>query len=722
MTHDPLSHVPAAPEFRILVIDDNSAIHDDFDKILRGSSSGERDLAAAERALFGPSTPDPHATRFVVDHALQGREGFDRAREAQAAGRPYAVIFVDVRMPPGWDGIETISHLWQHDPTIQVVVCTAYSDHSWAEIVRRLGSSDAFVILKKPFDPIEVLQLTHALARKWDLARQVRGRLEALDGEVRSRAAELEAANIRLVAEFAHKERIEHELRSSEARFASAFAASPIPMMMLAEPDGQIVDVNPAFETLSGRHRPELVGRTLAESGMFRSVQQLANECRQVVAGAMVRQQAHDLQSRPAGERNTLVSIASIGLPAQPHLLLVVEDVTERTAMQKELLHATKMEVVGQLAAGVAHDFNNILAVIQGHASLASSTDGLRQEVIDSLSEILSASQRATALTRQLLAFSRKQVIQRRAIDVNATLHGVEKMMRRLVGDHIKIEWMLGDRLPRVFADAGCLEQILINLAVNARDAMPGGGTIRIVTDRHTADVTESNQHRDRRPGEYVRVGVLDSGHGIAPEIEDRVFEPFFTTKEVGKGTGLGLATVYGILRQHGGWIDFQSEVGRGTAFEFCLPVAGPEVATSEEQPPLGPWTPVPVGMRALLAEDEPSVRNLTVAILRRAGYDVAAAANGAEASRIFNGTPDGFDLLVTDVVMPGGISGLELAVRLRLARPSLPVVVMSGYTLDVTDDLLGRLSGAVFLQKPFDRNALLAAISTARKNTAVPA
>ena len=573
----------AKPANRILVIDDNASIHADFRKILGQEQDQNVGLNRAKALLFGESIAASPHSGFVVDSAFQGREGLAMVKRAAEEGDPYALAFVDVRMPPGWDGVETISHIWQCCPEIQIVVCTAYSDYSWEEMIHKLGHSPNLVVLKKPFDNIEALQLAHALTEKWHLNRKVQSQLENLDALVRHRTSELETANAQLKQEIAKQMKLESQLRQSQ-----------------------------------------------------------------------------------------------------------------------------KMEAVGQLAAGVAHDFNNILTVIQGNTSLLQ--DQFRQDpsCAESLNDISIATERAARLVRQLLAFSRKQMLKPEVLNLGHVVNNLEEMLKRFLGDHIIFEVKAAPDLPPVRADLSMMEQVVLNLSVNARDAMPKGGKLTVSLDAVAIPNDGVQKNSEVRPGQHVCLTVSDTGCGIAPELLPRIFDPFFTTKEIGKGTGLGLATVYGIVKQHNGWVDVQSAANEGTTFRIFLPVCAEDSKPEDSSQPAE--TTAKNGTECVLVvEDEDRVRTLTVAALRKNGYRVLEAASGKSALELFQDHNSEIDLLFTDVMMPGNLLGDELATRLRATKPSLAVLFTSGYTPEVAKTEFRGVGN--FLTKPFTPTQMLATV-----------
>jgi len=384
----------------------------------------------------------------------------------------------------------------------------------------------------------------------------------------------------------------------------------------------------------------------------------------------------------------------------RPNSVLIINtNVSERKELEMQLLHAKRLESIGRLAGGVAHDFNNLLTVITGYCDMLLATAQLPDSSANFLHEIKKASDRAAGLTRQLLAFSRKQILAPRLLDVNTLVHDAENLLRRLIGEHIELTTVLTPGLWPVRADPVQLEQVIINLVVNSRDAMPKGGRLRIETGNARLDAAYAQKHLDVRPGHYVRLAVADTGVGMDQATRAQIFEPFFTTKEIGKGTGLGLATVYGVVKQSGGHVDVDSEPGRGATFQIYLPAA---VGAPEADVPIaGPFQAYAGTGSVLLVEDEEGVRELARLALQTSGYTTQAASDGFEALAMARSRREPFDLLVTDVVMPK-MSGRELAAEIKALSPGIQLLFLSGYTDDavVHSGLLER--GAEFLHKPF--------------------
>jgi len=381
-------------------------------------------------------------------------------------------------------------------------------------------------------------------------------------------------------------------------------------------------------------------------------------------------------------------------------MVVTVEDITARLALEAQLRQSQKMESVGQLAAGVAHDINNILTVIQGHAGLLLNSASRDADSVKSLKQISAASERAAGFIRHLLMFSRKQVYRTKILDLNVVLHNLEYMLPRMLGEHIALEIRGSSDLPRIAADIAMVEQIVMNLVVNARDAMLKGGKLLIETAAVEIDAAYVQSHHEAHSGRFVCLTVTDTGCGMERSVLQRIFEPFFTTKEVGKGTGLGLATVYGIVKQHRGWLEVQSKVGVGTAFKVFLPGAGetgnlPVGPTAESETVRGGRETI------LMVEDENDLLELMREVLQQYQYHVLTASSGAEALHVWDEHHGQIDLLLTDMIMPGGMTGDELATELKRRKPDLKTIYASGYTSAFVGRDFGQ-NGITFLAKPY--------------------
>jgi PAS domain S-box-containing protein len=682
------------PSVRVLIVDDLPAIHDDYRKILAPAKSSALDVEAA--MLFGQPAAPQLSLPFTLDSAFQGEDAASLVKNAVDTQQPYAIAFVDMRMPPGWNGVETVRHLWALDPRLQVVICTAYSDYSWSDTVKILGQSDNLIILKKPFDHIEVQQLAHALARKWQLAREAEHRISDLDTAVRERTT---------------------ELRHAEEGFTQVFDASPLAQAIIALDTGEILAVNGAFEKTIGLTQSRVAGQTPETFGYGVDPVRWRELLAKVSAGEPVDDYPFTYTPTLHVRRAMRGSARYLSIRSRPCSVWVVRDVTDQLRLEEQARQSQKMDAVGQLAAGVAHDFNNLLTAIHGFTEQAL-LETQEPATRTLLQPVLAAALRAAALTRQLLVFSRKQATEPTLLDIADVLRGVQPMLRRLLGEHIDLQWEIPTHLPCVFADIANLEQVVVNLALNARDALPlTGGTLRIAAGTREFATDGDAAKFDGRAGRFVTIEVQDNGSGVSAEVLPHIFEPFFTTKEVGKGTGLGLSTVYSIVRQHDGWINVQTSVGRGTTFTVFQPIAeSPEApATVTPATRRGGISPAQLtAHRVLAVEDDPAVQSILAMLFKRHGIDAVIASDGTSALRLWEENGGKFGLLITDVVMPNGCTGIQLARTLRERNADLKVVIMTGYSADLLDPAQLGIPGAPprLLFKPFDLNDVLTAIA----------
>jgi two-component system, cell cycle sensor histidine kinase and response regulator CckA len=508
--------------------------------------------------------------------------------------------------------------------------------------------------------------------------------------------------SVAFVLDIDARRQAEDLLRKSDERFAKVFHSSLIAIGIAEVSTGRFIDVNGRCADLFGYTRDEMVGHTVFELGLWANP---ADRDRLVAGSSSQSASSGEVALRQkSGEiRHALLSMEAMTLAgiAEPLNMVVLVDMTEHRRLESQLLQAQKMEAIGRLAAGVAHDFNNSLGVILGYTELLMRKASEAQRA--KLEQIVKVTERASRLTHQLLAFSRKEIVDPKVLDLNALLSDLEKMLVRLIGEDVDLVIVPGVDLGQVKADPGQLEQVVMNLCVNARDAMPDGGLLRIETANIEVDAGHAAGPELMAPGPYVMLAVRDAGCGIEKEILPNIFEPFFTTKERGKGTGLGLAMVYGIARQAGGYVGVDSEVGRGTTFKIYLPrIDEPVVRVAPEgSMPAKGWETI------LLVEDEEPLREITREILEEHGYRVIEATGASAAVDIARRLPEHIHLLVTDVVMPG-MNGRALAESLVAARPGLKVLYMSGYTDDVIAQRGVLESGTHLLEKPFTALALL--------------
>ena len=581
------------------------------------------------------------------------REAFVAALEREH----FDIVLSDFQLP-AFNGLEALKETRARRPELAFVFFTATLGEERAVDALKEGATD-FVAKERP------ARLVPALRRA-----------------------------VREAEERAARKRAEEDLRQREESFHLLFESNPHPMWVFDRDTLCFLEVNSAAIAHYGYSRDEFLAMRITD---IRPADDAGN-----VVGAV--------RHRLKDGRVIDVEIAAhdIEFEGRAGRLVVAHDVTERKRLEAQLLQSQKLEAVGQLAAGVAHDFNNLLNVITGYSELllrslpAKGTDRERTE------QVRRAAERGAGLTRQLLAFSRRQVLEPRVLDLNAALADVQSMLTRLIGEDIRIVTSFDPALGRVFADPGQMEQVLVNLVVNARDAMPEGGALVLETSNVDLDESYARTHPGSTPGRHVRLAVSDTGHGMDAATASRVFEPFFTTKPRGKGTGLGLATVHGIVQQSGGHVDVYSELGHGTTFKIYLPrVEAEEARPADEgarvEPHRGTETIV-------LVEDEDGLRALIREVLEDAGYRVAEAADPEHGLAAVRAQPGGIDLLMTDVILPQ-MRGNELADRVREISPRARVVFMSGYTDEAIGQHAVLTPGAHFLQKPFTLDALLAKV-----------
>ncbi|HWD20472.1 MAG TPA: response regulator [Verrucomicrobiae bacterium] len=580
-----------------------------------------------------------------------------------ALEQKFDVILSDYSLPQ-WDGMAALAEVQRRGLEIPFIIVSGHLGEELAVSTIKAGAAD-------------FISKDHLL--------ELPAKIQAALAQFRMRA---------------DRNRAVEELRQSEAKFRSYVDNAPV-AIFVANRVKQIVDFNKAALELIGCDAATLSAMTTDDLYPLEE-RRLVFLARQELTAKGWSETEMPILRRDG--RRIWVSARTVMLD-QERSIGFFTDITarklaavERQALEAQYRQAQKMEAIGRLAGGVAHDFNNMLAVIQGYASSLLSEEPLTARQNEALQEITRASERATALTRQLLLFSRKQVLEMVHLQINDAVTGVAKMLGRILGEDVALETRLEANLPMVAADVGMLEQALLNLVVNSRDAMPQGGKLTISTAAVTLDLKQAEQIPDAMPGPCVRLSITDTGAGIAPDVLPRIFEPFFTTKEVGKGTGLGLATVHGIVKQHGGWITVESELKRGTTFHLFFRAVHAAHVPGEAPRPA---EVAPTGSETiLLVEDEQPLRVLIASVLERCGYQVVSAVSGREALTVWETHRDRVKLLLTDIVMPGGVTGPDLASRLCAQNAALKVIFTSGYAAEAGSKFT-LVEGVNFLQKP---------------------
>ena len=781
---------------RVLIIDDDPEIQSAYRAVLAPQDSDLNTSNAKLAQLLNTDQPDPSdlSPEFELYFASQGPEGVAMVKAAFSSNEPIAVAFIDIRMPPGFDGMETAARIRKIDPDIEIVIVTAYSDRSREEIVRVVGRPEKLLFLRKPFDPEELIQTALSLTAKWNLARQadeqknelqtvlmttpaaifsvdqnrfitswnpaaekitgytarqvlgrpcILGQLAAENecggciletGDSKDAYHELEIVDkqgtprtllkkatcikdhqgqvVRAVESFwdiSARKAAEAALGESEARFR-ALVETTSDWVWETDANGCFTYCSPMCETIYGYPPQELLGCSLFDlltlPEEISELQALFHRCVEKKHGFQnVEHRSQTKDARP-------IHIESSGIPVMDGngdimgFRGIDRDITKRKVIEKErreleaqYRQSQKLEALGTLAGGIAHDLNNVLTPIMGGAQLSLLELDSDNPIYNNLRSIEEGVQRAAELIHQILAFSRKQVISTKPLDLTLLIKSYAGMLRRLIREDIQLTFDLEEDLWTIEADKNQMEQILINLVVNARDAVTEGGELIIQTANRVVPVPDSLKSEHRLvPGSYVVMSVSDNGQGMDPDTKGRIFDPFFTTKEAGKGTGLGLSTVYGIVKQHGGEIRVDTAPEKGTRFDIFLKKSGNCVETREQEKPRD----VTGGKETiLLVEDNKDVRDMTIVCLSHYGYRVIEATNGIEALKLFKELQGRIDLLFTDVVMPG-MGGKSLADTLRSHKRSLPVLFMSGHPFDVNTKELAEIGGNDFIQKPF--------------------
>ena len=593
-----------------------------------------------------------------------------------------AVVISDQRMPK-MTGDELLAQLGASSEARRILV-TAFADLS--AVIRAVNNGKIFSYVTKPWNPDDLRLKVRKAAEHFRLAREL----------------------------------------AQERRLLNLILSSLNEGIVAADRSGKCLLFNPQAEKiLGGSPRDVNAEHWARDYGVFE-----ANH------GELLAPEHNPLLRAMAGEpsaetevfvRNDVVSGSTVAMTGTPlgggyndimGGVAVLRDVTQQRALETQLSQSQKMDAIGRLAGGVAHDFNNLLVVIQSYSELIRAELPGDDPKRDDLDEILAASRRAGALTKQLLAFSRKETVQPTILHLNDVVSGIEKMLRRIIGEDIELVTELSPALGLIRADVGQLDQVILNLSVNARDAMPNGGQLTIETENVTFDREYAETHSNVTPGEFVMLAVTDSGVGMDAETQRRIFEPFFTTKEVGKGTGLGLATVYGIVQQSSAQIRVYSEVGRGTAFKIYFPQVG---ATAVNAPPRAATDSVAtVGGTILVVEDDGAVRQVAAHILRSRGFTVIEARRPSEARVACAEHGSKIDLLLTDVIMPE-CTGTQLAQELTLRHPNMRVLYMSGYPGGAAKRAGALEPGTVYVEKPFSPSLLVDKVRCALSRPAVP-
>ena len=652
--------------------------------------------------------------RYVVEKnghlAIEAANGLEALEKARS--QPPDLILSDALMPV-MDGFRLLRTAKQ-DPALRAIPFIFYSSsYRGDQDVRLAMSLGAQAYIVKPVDPVELWGRIEGILRSGEPAQAEPALPIQQDEEYLKRYCEVVATQLdekvrELERTLEERDHAEKTLR----KISRAVEQSPV-SIIITDAAGNIEYVNPKFTEVTGYTPPEIQGRNprILKSGKT-PAEDYRNLWQTITSGKEWRGELINRRKNGNHYRESVcISPVFDTGGSITHFVAVKEDITEFRALEEELRLAQKLEAVGQLAAGVAHDFNNVLAAILLNLSLLVFEDGprLSKDTRARLQELENEAHLAAGLTRQLLLFSRREILDARPVDLTPQIHGLSKMLKRLIGEDVDLFLQVQSEALWLMADAGMMDQVLMNLCVNARDAMPRGGQITLGARRVEIDAEQAGKTPGARPGPFVCLTVADSGCGMDEDTCSHIFEPFFTTKEVGKGTGLGLATVYGIVKQHEGWIHVSSALGRGTTFEIYLPALrqAPQPATSDIDRP-----PVRGGSETLLlVEDNPTLRRLEAVGLRRFGYVVWEASNAKETLQLWREHQDRIALLLTDAVLPGALTGVDLAERLLQQKQTLKVIVTSGYGSERSGPEKLAALGITYLAKPFEIEALAATV-----------
>jgi PAS domain S-box-containing protein len=795
---------------RIIVIDDDTDIWEAYKAILAphqlvGNFTAREKMEklitdAGRKELAGTES-------FDVSFASQGQDGFELVKKSIQDEKPYAVAFIDVRMPPGWDGMETAIQIRAVDPDIEIVIVTAYTDRSREEIAKAVSPPHKLLYLRKPFDLDELNQIALSLCEKWNITRSEEKQRQELSTILKTTPAAIFTTDMQrhiiswnkaaeritgysadevigkpcifqeiALNDFCHKcgpgryagselnqeitlrdksgkertvslnasplvnkknetvgavesfwditfrKETEKALKESEERFRSLVETTS-DWVWEVDSEARFTYCSPVCESLYGYLPEELLGRSLFDILVApESAAEFKKQFQEVFKNGTGFQGVERQVVRKDGE---LIYIETSGAPLKENGNRVVgfhgidRDVTERKKMEaeksimEERYHqGQKLEALGTLAGGIAHDFNNILTPIIGYAQIGELhlKKGRHDKIQECLTTIKESATAAAEMTKQILAYSRQQVLDTGRINVNTTVQNMSRMLNRLIREDIELEYDLAEDIWFTRADSGRLGQVLINLVVNAKDAIVESG--RIVISTNNVSIPESEPLLDAEKnyfsGSFVLMSVTDTGIGMDKKTQDRIFDPFFTTKPSGKGTGIGLSTVFGIVRQHGGHIILESLLGHGTTIKIYLPKeeedkAGAEIADETGEHHHGSET-------ILLVEDNKEVLAAISVGLEAFGYKVVEANGSEEAVTIIQKSHEKLDMLLTDVVMPG-LSGREVAETFRAQFETLPILFMSGHTSEIDPEALQKIKKSYFIQKPFSPTQIAAKV-----------
>ncbi len=691
---------------KIIIIDDNKAIFNDFQEILTDGPDGMSDsfeLDALEAAFYGEKKPESlPEVNYELVYANQGKEGVEKVEAALKENAPFALAFVDMRMPPGWDGIETIKHLWAVDPELQVVICTAYSDYSLDEITGEVGKSDKLLILKKPFEPEEVAQLASALTEKWILARKASLKFDEIQTIVSHRTRELEVANTFLRNEIDARKILEIALKESEQKYKMLFNKASDGIFIIQ--NEHIRFSNQSIHRMTLYSETELLTLPLIKL-IYREDQK--ETIRWYLHRPEEENQPNFHNFRAVNKKGDILYVQATALKitweGEAALLTIVRDLTKVKKLEEQLIQSQKMDAIGILAGGIAHDFNNILSVIIGYSELlmlGTEKDGDDHKKSE---KILTASYRARELVSQILTFSKQKDQKKESVQIKNVVKEAMKFLRATIPVSIEFNLKIDNDACMVLADPTQMHQVVMNLCVNAAHAMEKkGGILGIELSTIRIDQEMAERYPDLQSENCVYLAISDTGNGIDSDDLDKIFNPYFTTKKQGEGTGLGLSVVHGIVTGIGGAIDVESKKNKGTTFHLYIPCCGSEAAREIEK-----TGEILTGNESiLLVDDEETLLSMLSELLTELGYTVTAKKESQEALAWFKTHSRSVDLIITDQTMPH-MTGAELFDAVRDIRPDMKIILCTGFSSVINEEKARNRGIKAFVKKPFYRHEI---------------